>query len=111
MGSVVLADRAWGGCRCLDRRSPFRPGHILFKGFLGERNFCIRDEKGEKLAWANTLWTYVDLKTGHPTRVPERGAGSVCAAREAGYGLCTAKDRPSGRNGKERVLSDRETSH
>ena len=30
-----------------------------FKGFLGERNFCIRDEKGEKLAWANTLWTYV----------------------------------------------------
>ena len=42
-----------------------------FKGFLGERNFCIRDEKGEKLAWANTLWTYVDLKTGHPTRVPK----------------------------------------
>ena len=79
-----------------------------FKGFLGERNFCIRDEKGEKLAWANTLWTYVDLKTDQSS---ERGAGSVCAAREAGYGLCTAKDRPSGRNGKERVLSDRETSH
>ena len=29
-----------------------------FKGFLGVRNFCSRDEKGEKLAWANTLWTY-----------------------------------------------------
>ena len=54
-------------CRCLNRRSPFRPGHILLKDFSA-KDFCIRDEKGEKLAQANTLWTYVDLKTGHPTQ-------------------------------------------
>ncbi len=62
MGSVVLADRAWGvaGVWTGDHRSDMP---YSFKGFLGERNFCIRDEKGEKLAWANTLWTYVDLKT------------------------------------------------
>lgn len=45
-----------------------------FKGFLGFRNFCLRDEQGEKLAWANSIWTYVDLKTGHPARVSKREA-------------------------------------
>ena len=74
-----------------------------FKGFLGERNFCIR--LGEYI---------VDLR-GFKDRTSdqssERGAGSVCAAREAGYGLCTAKNCTSGKNGKERELSDRETSH
>lgn len=45
-----------------------------FKGFLGSRNFCMRDEAGEKLAWANSIWTYVDLKTGHPVKMSEQEA-------------------------------------
>lgn len=40
-----------------------------FKGFLGNRNFRMLSETGERLAWANTMWTYVDLNTGHPTKV------------------------------------------
>lgn len=40
-----------------------------FKGFQGERNYCMLDQNGERLAWANSLWIYVDLATGHPVRV------------------------------------------
>lgn len=40
-----------------------------FKGFQGGRNYCMLDQKGERLAWANSLWIYVDLTTGHPVRV------------------------------------------
>lgn len=43
-----------------------------FKGFMGYRNFCMRDERGEKLAWANSIWTYIDLNTGHPVRISKR---------------------------------------
>lgn len=41
----------------------------LFKGFLGERNFCMLDENGRRIVWANSVWTYLDLKTGHPARI------------------------------------------
>lgn len=40
-----------------------------FKGFLGERNFQMKDEAGKPLAWASSVWTYLDLETGHPARV------------------------------------------
>lgn len=40
-----------------------------FKGFQGERNYCMLDETGHRIALANSLWIYVDLKSGHPLRV------------------------------------------
>ena len=55
----------------MDRRSPFRHGRILLKDFLVKGISVSGMKKAQKLAWANTLWTYVDLKTGHPTRVPK----------------------------------------
>lgn len=42
-----------------------------FKRFLGGRNFCMQSESGEPLAWANTIWTYLDLQNGHPAKVSE----------------------------------------
>lgn len=42
-----------------------------FKRFLGSRNFVMEDEKGNRIAYANTLWTFLDLKTGHPALVDE----------------------------------------
>jgi acyl-ACP thioesterase len=39
-----------------------------FKAFYGDRNFALRDEKGELLVWANSLWVYMDLDTGRPTK-------------------------------------------
>ncbi len=43
-----------------------------FKGFYGERNFILSDEAGEILAFANSLWVYMDKGTLKPARIPEK---------------------------------------
>jgi acyl-ACP thioesterase len=40
-----------------------------FKGLYGERNFVIYDCYNNVLAIANTLWAFIDLETGHPTKI------------------------------------------
>lgn len=42
-----------------------------FKGFVGGRNFCMLDKRGGRLAWANSIWTYMDAQSGRPARIPE----------------------------------------
>lgn len=42
-----------------------------FKRFLGSRNFTMEDESGNIVAYANSLWTYLDLETGTPANVSE----------------------------------------
>lgn len=42
-----------------------------FKHFLGKRNFVMEDAEGKKVAYANTLWTLLDLNTGHPVNADE----------------------------------------
>lgn len=42
-----------------------------FKGFMGKRNFYMETEDGERLAWANTFWTYLSLETGLPVKLTE----------------------------------------
>lgn len=42
------------------------------KGFLGKRNFYMRDaETGEMLAKANSIWTLMDIDKMKPCRVPD----------------------------------------
>ena len=40
-----------------------------FKGFFGDRSFQMLSEKGEILAYANSIWIYLDVESGHPCRV------------------------------------------
>ena len=40
-----------------------------FQGFQGQRNYRMLDEQGNDIAYANSLWIYVDLNTGHPARI------------------------------------------
>ncbi|MCI8599507.1 MAG: acyl-[acyl-carrier-protein] thioesterase [Lachnospiraceae bacterium] len=42
-----------------------------FQGFCGYRNFTMTDKNGELLAYANTLWSFLDTDTGRPARVPK----------------------------------------
>lgn len=42
-----------------------------FKGFFGDRNFVMADEDGEHVAWANSVWVFMDPATGRPSRVSE----------------------------------------
>ncbi len=39
-----------------------------FKGFFGTRNFVMEDEKGERIAYANSIWVFMDFDKGRPAR-------------------------------------------
>lgn len=42
-----------------------------FKGFMGCRNFLMETESGERLAYANTVWTLMDMEHMRPARIPK----------------------------------------
>lgn len=42
-----------------------------FRGFYGYRNFKIEDSCNRITACANTIWTFMDLRTKSPVRIPE----------------------------------------
>lgn len=42
-----------------------------FKGFLGHRNFEMKTEDGEVLAYANSLWTLMDMDRMLPVKATE----------------------------------------
>lgn len=43
-----------------------------FKGFFGGRNFIMYGNDGRVLAYANSLWTYLNSENGRPARVDEQ---------------------------------------
>lgn len=40
-----------------------------FHGFMGMRNFTMDTDKGERLAYANSCWTYIHSATGLPAKL------------------------------------------
>lgn len=42
-----------------------------FRGFLGMRNFTMDTDTGERLAYANTVWSYINLRTGRPEKLTD----------------------------------------
>ena len=45
-----------------------------FQGFMGERNFTLKDEDGNMLVCANSYWLYMDTKSGRPSKIPPEEA-------------------------------------
>ncbi|RDU22694.1 acyl-[acyl-carrier-protein] thioesterase [Anaerosacchariphilus polymeriproducens] len=45
-----------------------------FKGFYGNRNFVIKNEKGKNLAYANSIWVLMGLENRHPVKVKKEMA-------------------------------------
>ncbi|MGN0142971.1 MAG: acyl-[acyl-carrier-protein] thioesterase [Roseburia sp.] len=43
-----------------------------FKGFYGYRNFKVEDETGAVLAYANSLWVFMDTEHMRPVRISQR---------------------------------------
>lgn len=39
-----------------------------FRGMLGDRNFCMKDKDGDVVAYANSLWVYMDMAKGRPVK-------------------------------------------
>ena len=46
-----------------------------FKGFMGYRNFKIETSAGEVIVYANSIWTFMDTKSGHPVRLSDEVRG------------------------------------
>ena len=42
-----------------------------FKGFYGTRNFCLKNEEEETLAFANSLWVYMNINSKRPAKIAE----------------------------------------
>ena len=40
-----------------------------FRGFIGMRNFILETTDGEKLAWANSYWSFINTETGLPEKL------------------------------------------
>lgn len=40
-----------------------------FKGIYGYRNFLMKNDQEDILAYANSIWVYINIETGLPTRV------------------------------------------
>lgn len=39
-----------------------------FKGLYGNRNFVLDDARGNRLAYANSVWVFMDMEKGRPAR-------------------------------------------
>ncbi|MBS6196529.1 MAG: acyl-[acyl-carrier-protein] thioesterase [Clostridiales bacterium] len=85
MEVLEVSDKAWvlsAWQICVNRYPELGEGIRVhtwpyeFKGFQGGRNFQLTTEAGEALAYANSLWTFLDVKTGMPCRVPPEEAGA-----------------------------------
>jgi acyl-ACP thioesterase len=44
------------------------------KGMLGLRNFCMDNEKGERIVKANSIWVLIDPRNGRPVRITDEVA-------------------------------------
>lgn len=42
-----------------------------YKGFFGRRNYIMKDEAGQTLAMADTLWAFLNYKEGTLARIPK----------------------------------------
>lgn len=42
-----------------------------WKAFFGFRNFKLEDSEGRLLAYANTNWIYMNIRSGRPERIPK----------------------------------------
>lgn len=49
-----------------------------FKGSFGYRNFMMYDEKGACVAYANSVWLYMDTEKMRPVRVSKEQAEKYC---------------------------------
>lgn len=43
-----------------------------YKGFYGYRNFTIADGNNNVLAYANSVWVFLDIQKNHPARIEKR---------------------------------------
>ena len=58
-----------------------------FKRFLGNRNFTMEDEAGNVVAYANSIWTYLNTETGLPVAVSKEQVECLWIRRKISDGV------------------------
>lgn len=80
MKVVGARKRAWvlSGWQIVINRYPALGEKIItttfptdFRGFLGGRNFMMDTVDGERLAYANSIWSNINMETGLPEKLTE----------------------------------------
>lgn len=77
-----------------------------FHSFLGERNFYMKDEEGNMIAKADSLWTLVDLKSMKPAIPPQELAGKYTIEPKLEMSLSNRRIRIPEGEGVEAIQSD-----
>ena len=70
-----------------------------FDGLYGTRNFVMTDAKGSKIAYAYSIWVFMDLKKGRPVRPQPQEIAGYGTEETASDGICRKKD-PSAKRTK-----------
>ena len=53
-----------------------------FHGFFGDRNFIMQDKDGEVVAYANSIWVYMDLEpAGRPGHLRKKSPATEWKSR------------------------------
>lgn len=82
VGAKALTDRGIGwvlsSWQVVVNRYPMLHEEIIagtapyeFKGFIGSRNFVLKTPEGEILAYANSIWSFIDIEKKMLTRIPQ----------------------------------------
>ena len=58
-----------------------------FDRFIGYRNFTMTDEKGEVLAYANSVWVFLNIVKGRPVRISEEVMKAYSKEYETAYDM------------------------
>ena len=77
-------NKAWvllGYQICIDRPIKYEEEIIVgteptgFRGFFGQRNYCIMDKEENYIVKADSLWTLIDMESREPVRITEEDFG------------------------------------
>lgn len=80
-----------------------------FRGFIGMRNFILETAGGEKLAWANSYWSFINTETGVPEKLTPTDTEPMIWEINR-YGLRTEEDRTSKGTGEAEDFCSAEAS-
>ncbi len=76
-----------------------------FRSVFGDRNFLMTDERGERLAYANSVWVYTDTENGRAIRVPESEWNAYQFSEKLDMEYAPRKIRIEGTGRKEKPLT------
>lgn len=86
-----------------------------FKGFWGKRNYMIEDEQGKRLAYANSLWTFMCMESQRPMRMTQEQIDGYPVEKKLDMNYASRKIKVSGEGIRQKPIfaleSQMDTNH